>query len=172
MQIEQEEKNMHKEIGKRHYYHAPPPLQDHKKEIRLIRRSNAMNHNIFVSLFVLLICIVHYCFGDPGCMDNSWHLKQPYDYKEFHYVTSSDGGYCKCQCSKHIAQYGKQFPRGRCPVCKHYRVPQPVVIIKNALEAYKKYVRNHPEKKCQTHKKQRLFQKSNIFNMLSWCKNR
>lgn len=107
-----------------------------------------MNYNAIMSLLIFLLCIVHYCFGEPGCMDNSWHLKQPYDYKEFHYVTASDGGYCKCPCSKYIAQYGKQFPRGRCPVCGHYRVPQPTIIIKNALQEYKKYqIRNGEFKK-------------------------
>ena len=118
-----------------------------------------MNYNAVMSLLIFLLCIVHYCFGEPGCMDNSWHLKRPYDYKEFHYVTASDGGYCKCPCSKYIAQYGKQCPRGRCPVCKHYRVPQPIIIIKNALQKYKKYQKRNGEFK----KKEKRKGKRNIF---------
>jgi len=102
-----------------------------------------MNHKTIISLLPLLLCIGHYCFGAAGCMDNSWHLTKAYDYKELHYVTTSDGGYCKCPCDKHIAEYGKQVPRGRCPVCKHYRVPQSVIIINNALQEYKEYQHTH-----------------------------
>jgi hypothetical protein len=103
-----------------------------------------MNCNAIMSVLLFLLCVCHYyCFGEPGCMDNSWHLKQPYDYKEFHYVSASDGGYCHCPCSQYIAQYGKSISRGRCPVCKHYHVPQPIVIINNALEKYKQYQKVH-----------------------------
>jgi hypothetical protein len=97
-----------------------------------------MNYNRLFSLLTLL-CLTHYCSCEPGCMDNSWHLKKRYDNKAFHYVTASDGGYCKCPCSKYIAQYGKQFPRGRCPVCKHFRVTQPVIILDNAYKKYQEY---------------------------------
>lgn len=120
-----------------------------------------MNHNAILSILLLLLCICQCCFGAVGCMDNSWHLKKSYDYKNFHYVTDTvdpddpNANYCQCPCDQYIAQYGKQVPRGRCPVCKHYRVPLPVIIVNNALEKYKQYegAKNHEFKKVKRSKK-------------------
>jgi len=130
-----------------------------------------MNFNAIMSLLVFLTCIFHMCFGEPGCMDNSWHLKQPYDYKELHYATTSDGGYCKCPCSQHIAKYGKAFSQNKCPVCMHTRTPQPVIILKNALNEYKNYEQRHGNslEKTPIHStKKRLSNRKKTINL---CKN-
>lgn len=108
------------------------------------KKETTMNHKTIIST-LFLSCACHCCFGAIGCMEKSWHLKKAYDYKSFHYVTNTvdpnnpKAGYCQCPCDKYIAQYGKSAPGGRCPVCRHCRVPQPVIIVNNALEQYKKY---------------------------------
>lgn len=97
-------------------------------------------------------------------MEKSHHLKESYDSKNFHYVTNtvdpdnSQAGHCACPCDKYIAQYGKSA-RGRCPVCGHYRVPQPVVIVQNALEQYNK--KCNPKENETDANKQRTHTKNN-----------
>ncbi len=77
-------------------------------------------------------------------MEHSWHLKKSYDYKNLHYVSDSadpndpKASYCQCPCEKYVAEYG-QLPHGQCPVCRHYRIPQPAIIVDNALQKYKQY---------------------------------
>lgn len=64
-----------------------------------------------------------------GCMAKSYHLSKLNDPKEYHYVTGPDGGPCPCPCSRYCAEYKKPFFRGQCPVCGHYRVPRPFIIV-------------------------------------------
>ena len=75
--------------------------------------------------------------AEYGCMDNSYHLAQLNDPKNYYIVTGADGGPCSCPCSRHCAQYRCSLAKGQCPVCGHYRVPRPYVIVqasKGSLE--------------------------------------
>jgi len=107
-----------------------------------------------------------------GCMEKSWHLKESYDYKSLHYVTNTvdphdpHAGHCECPCDKYIAQHGKEH-HGRCPVCGHYRVPFPVIIVNNALEKYKQYEEKNPVLKTAKNKKIRKHKKNNVKTVMS-----
>jgi len=61
--------------------------------------------------FLLLTVLGGYLYAAVGCMDNSWHLKKKYDYKEYHHV------HCTCPCEQ---QY-EIMRNGRCFKCKHLR---------------------------------------------------
>lgn len=50
----------------------------------------------------------------PGCIDNSYHLTQLFDYKNYHHVA------CNCPCQK---QYKIVPKRAQCQKCLHYRDP-------------------------------------------------
>jgi hypothetical protein len=57
--------------------------------------------------------------AELGCMDNSYHLTQRYDAKEYHYVQ------CNCDCSKE-----RQFPqRAQCSQCLHYHTPVTTIVM-------------------------------------------
>lgn len=58
-----------------------------------------------------------------GCLDNSWHLKQSYDSKDYHLVS------CSCPCESHTAKYRLFQARGQCPACKHYHDPRSFIIV-------------------------------------------
>ena len=64
-----------------------------------------------------------------GCVDNSYHLKQKYDSKEYHYVE------CNCPCDTHAAFGLKSKYRNKCLECGHYHYadPQSFPIQKNAM---------------------------------------
>lgn len=64
-----------------------------------------------------------------GCMERSFHTKFLDDPKTYHIVVGPDGGPCPCPCTRHCAQYRCLLNRGQCPVCKHYRIPRPYVIV-------------------------------------------
>ncbi len=49
------------------------------------------------------------------CMDNSYHCKEPYDYKNYHKVK----GGCDCECWR----YPRSLDRGKCRKCQHYHAP-------------------------------------------------
>ena len=67
-------------------------------------------------------------FGTIGCMDNSYHIKQKFDHKRYHYVQ------CNCPCHKYI----NSFVKGVCPQCGHYHDPRDFEVLTyadiNALE--------------------------------------
>ena len=46
-----------------------------------------------------------------GCMEHSYHMYCPCDYKKYHYVA------CDCPCSDIIGE------RGTCRICYHYGNP-------------------------------------------------
>lgn len=56
-----------------------------------------------------------------GCMDNSYHLTQPFDNKDYHYVA------CNCPCIQRAPD------RNKCLQCGHFHEAKPVVIIQNVL---------------------------------------
>lgn len=62
-----------------------------------------------------------------GCMDNSYHMQQKGDTKEFHYV------YCSCPCKNVISK------RGKCIRCGHFGRPDRGEI--NALQLYPQVLR-------------------------------
>lgn len=64
------------------------------------------------------IFIFNHALGSIGCMDNSWHLAQPFDSKEYHYVK------CNCPCRK------LGLARGECTECGHAHDFAPQYIIK------------------------------------------
>lgn len=53
--------------------------------------------------------------AELGCMENSYHTKEPYDYKNYHYVD------CTCPCTR---QQQISAVRGICSECGHCRDPQ------------------------------------------------
>lgn len=77
-----------------------------------------MIKNIFYACVIALISIS--LRGAPGCMDNSQHLAEKFDNKEYHYVQ------CNCPCQK---LYELLADRAQCAKCFHYRVPQRMIIV-------------------------------------------
>jgi hypothetical protein len=74
-------------------------------------------------------------YAEYGCMDTSYHTAQLNDPKKYYIVTGADGGPCSCPCSKYCAQYKCSLARGRCPVCGHYRIPRPYIIVTASKES-------------------------------------
>jgi len=72
-------------------------------------------------IVAILILIGNYLplSAEVGCMDNSFHLKQWPDFKQYHYVT------CNCPCE----QYAHLAERDKCLKCGHYHAPQSKIII-------------------------------------------
>lgn len=87
-----------------------------------------MNNRL--QIFSLSLIFMPTVFAEYGCMDTSYHLAQLNDPKDYYYVTGADGGPCSCPCSRYCAIYKCSLARGQCPVCKHYRVPRPLIIVK------------------------------------------
>lgn len=78
-------------------------------------------------IFWILSALPLLAIGSPGCMDNSWHMKQPFDTKSYHVVSRNVGNsetYCPCPCKK------LTFDRGICLECGHAHDVQPWVIIR------------------------------------------
>jgi hypothetical protein len=76
-------------------------------------------------------CMLTYSLSaEVGCMDNSYHLGNLNDPKNMYYVAGSDGGPCSCPCSRYCLQYRCSLRHGQCPVCKHYRIPRPLIIVR------------------------------------------
>lgn len=72
---------------------------------------------MIVRIFLLCFFIGTQTFSCPHCLDNSWHLEQAFDTKEYHPVE------CNCPCRKlNIAQ-------GECTDCghKHFFAPQIII---------------------------------------------
>ena len=91
---------------------------------------NIVSRIISVSFFFSSVIIAEY-----GCMDTSYHLAQLNDPKRYYMVTGADGGPCSCPCSKYCSQYRCSLTRGQCPVCGHYRVPRPYIIVHASKES-------------------------------------
>ena len=91
---------------------------------------NSLSRAISISLFFSRLLVAEY-----GCMDTSYHLAQLNDPKNYYVVTGADGGPCSCPCSKYCAQYRCSLARGQCPVCGHYRVPRPYIIVHASKES-------------------------------------
>jgi len=108
---------------------------------------------VFISVIALMLAakMLH---AEVGCMENSWHLKQRYDNKEYHYVCGEDNGPCHCPCSKYMAQAGKHTKKThwQCPVCKHIHVPRSLIVIRKPEEKL-------PEEQLDT---------ANVFAFLKW----
>ena|SRR5580692_13027629 len=77
-------------------------------------------------LVIYLLCLPTFASASIGCLDNSWHLTQKYDAKEYHPVG------CTCPCEK---AYKISADRGKCSRCEHYRDPQPFIIISDSSVA-------------------------------------
>lgn len=91
--------------------------------------------NLKLVTFIGLTSVTVYLNAEYGCMAKSYHLSQLNDPKEYHYVTGPDGGPCPCPCSRYCSEYKQPFCRGQCPVCGHYRVPRPFIIVKSPKKA-------------------------------------
>jgi hypothetical protein len=57
----------------------------------------------------LLLCISGKIYAKIGCMDNSYHLTQPFDSKNYHFVA------CNCPCEITVIKN-----RGKCLKCLHF----------------------------------------------------
>lgn len=88
-----------------------------------------LRSTVFIFFFSTQLC------AEYGCMDTSYHLAQLNDPKDYYIVTGADGGPCSCPCSKYCAQYKCSIARGQCPVCRHYRVPRPFIIVSASKES-------------------------------------
>lgn len=65
----------------------------------------------------------------PGCLDNSMHLKEKYDTKAYHAVE------CNCPCDTYAA-FGRKSPdRNKCLECGHFHDAQPVAFIPKTVQA-------------------------------------
>lgn len=83
-----------------------------------------MKKVLLLSLGLLTIAPVK---ASLGCLDNSWHLTQPFDAKEYHIVTREVGTsktYCPCPCRK------LSLSRGECMACGHKHDIQPWTIVR------------------------------------------
>ena len=69
--------------------------------------------NILFRLLFLFIAVR----ADNACMDNSRHLKKPFDNKSDYYTD------CTCRCSGHTQV------NGICTECKHFRYPKDLIIV-------------------------------------------
>jgi len=69
----------------------------------------------YITLFITFFSITLY--AGPYCIDNSKHLTESYDTKEWHYVTC----YCNCETIK----------SSRCLECGHLQKSQTYYIINN-----------------------------------------
>ena len=88
------------------------------------------------------------------CIDNSHHLQQKYDHKEYHPV---DGG-CNCPCEKKY----KLYPgRGQCSKCGHYRVPRSTIIVRATNSTLQKGL-----KACTTKSRNTTTQRTNTITWL------
>ncbi len=63
----------------------------------------------------------------PDCLDNSWHLQQRHDFKEYHLVSEGPQA-CNHDCYNDPASLMTN-DRGYCTVCRHYHVPRPFIIV-------------------------------------------
>lgn len=59
-----------------------------------------------------------------GCMDNSYHLSEPFDNKDYHYVE------CNCPCKTQLDE------RNMCVECRHYHEPKPWVVVDGVVLAW------------------------------------
>jgi hypothetical protein len=55
-----------------------------------------------------------------GCMDNSKHLSEPFDTKEYHYVQ------CNCPCTYHNSR-----ERNLCIMCQHVHMDPRIEVIES-----------------------------------------
>lgn len=62
-------------------------------------------------IYLFLVLSIHNINSSIGCMEHSYHLSVPCDYKNYHYVG------CKCPCTDIIGE------RGKCRRCYHYGNP-------------------------------------------------
>ncbi|PKN03563.1 hypothetical protein CVU75_01565 [Candidatus Dependentiae bacterium HGW-Dependentiae-1] len=90
-----------------------------------------MQHTIRISLLIIIGIILgsmpHNACAAPDCLDNSWHLQQKHDFKEYHLV--SQGAHaCNHDCYHDPASLMTN-DRGYCTVCRHYHVPRPFIIV-------------------------------------------
>lgn len=116
-----------------------------KKPVTRILFNKALfnKKNIIVTLALIPAFFNTQLYSARGCLDNSRHLTQLNDNKEYHFVS------CSCPCSKRIAH------QDRCIDCRHAHNPEPVEILDTAqaitpeqAKQYKKYERylESPEK--------------------------
>jgi hypothetical protein len=68
-----------------------------------------------------------------GCMDNSYHLTQPYDNKDYHFVA------CNCPCDKQKWL----IDRNTCILCRHFHEPKRLIIIQKSVGTIVKNSRYH-----------------------------
>lgn len=77
------------------------------------------------SLLCIITLLSTSIYAAPGCMDNSYHLTQKFDNKEYHYVQ------CNCPCEK---EYKIMPARAQCAKCLHCRVPKSMIFVSYQYE--------------------------------------
>lgn len=70
-------------------------------------------------LIISMLIIATPLYASPDCLDNSKHLTESYDNKNYYYVATSSCGPCNCPCEK---QYPISPDRGKCWKCHHYGI--------------------------------------------------
>ena len=73
----------------------------------------------YCALFIFLLNCASILNAQQDCLDNSYHLQQSYDHKNYHYVA------CTCSCS----EYQNFTNRGQCMQCLHYHVPKDWMVV-------------------------------------------
>ncbi len=94
-----------------------------------------MKKSLYLHTYLLRICVcmvpASISFMDmsaaPDCLDNSWHLEQKHDFKEYHLVSMGKQA-CTHDCYNDRASI-MTSNRGYCTVCRHYHVPRPYIIV-------------------------------------------
>lgn len=82
---------------------------------------------IMLGIDTLLALLSHTIPAAPDCLDNSWHLQQKHDFKEYHLVSEGPQA-CNHDCYNDPASLMTN-DRGYCTVCRHYHVPRPFIIV-------------------------------------------
>lgn len=80
----------------------------------------------FLESFFLCLLISAPLYAEMGCMDNSYHAQQDYDYKQYHYVR------CTCPCKNYRHFMSKGY---RCSKCGHAHDPQIAHAIRTSYTA-------------------------------------
>lgn len=94
---------------------------------------------LMLVFFLALFTLTRVINSKPGCMDNSYHLKQKFDPKEWHEVE------CNCPCDYYAMRGLKTDIKSKCLECDHAHNPGPNPYTPEAVAFYEeKLVREEP----------------------------
>jgi len=97
------------------------------------------------SLTIALFLTTAQLSSAPGCMDNSRHLTELNDSKEYHFVE------CNCPCKTRIAK------QDRCIECRHAHKPVTIEILSNAQAITPEQARRYKQYEQYLENPERIF---------------